>query len=153
MTTRRQQLTDKKIGRNDPCWCGSGKKYKHCHMRHDEREQHASLDTTEPEASSGTITPARVMQTRDLARQLLPQASPDKQQEIHRLLTEMDEAIEFEDKRSQIEVASQALEAHRAEFEALLKDWQAVADRSHALFAEEPFAPMWFTVEDIVSSQ
>lgn len=21
----------KKIGRNDPCWCGSGKKYKHCH--------------------------------------------------------------------------------------------------------------------------
>lgn len=22
---------DKKIGRNDPCFCGSGKKYKHCH--------------------------------------------------------------------------------------------------------------------------
>ena len=21
----------KKIGRNDPCYCGSGKKYKHCH--------------------------------------------------------------------------------------------------------------------------
>ncbi|MDY3986949.1 MAG: SEC-C metal-binding domain-containing protein, partial [Peptoniphilaceae bacterium] len=21
----------KKIGRNDPCWCGSGKKFKHCH--------------------------------------------------------------------------------------------------------------------------
>jgi preprotein translocase subunit SecA len=21
----------KKIGRNDPCWCGSGKKYKKCH--------------------------------------------------------------------------------------------------------------------------
>ena len=20
-----------KIGRNDPCWCGSGKKYKFCH--------------------------------------------------------------------------------------------------------------------------
>jgi uncharacterized protein YecA (UPF0149 family) len=24
-----------KIGRNDPCWCGSGKKYKHCHWRQD----------------------------------------------------------------------------------------------------------------------
>jgi len=23
------------VGRNDPCWCGSGKKYKHCHMRTD----------------------------------------------------------------------------------------------------------------------
>ena len=22
---------EKKIGRNDPCWCGSGKKYKYCH--------------------------------------------------------------------------------------------------------------------------
>ena len=22
---------DKKIGRNDPCYCGSGKKYKQCH--------------------------------------------------------------------------------------------------------------------------
>jgi preprotein translocase subunit SecA len=20
-----------KTGRNDPCWCGSGKKFKHCH--------------------------------------------------------------------------------------------------------------------------
>jgi len=25
----------KRLGRNDPCWCGSGKKYKHCHMRQD----------------------------------------------------------------------------------------------------------------------
>jgi len=23
------------LGRNDPCWCGSGKKYKHCHLRED----------------------------------------------------------------------------------------------------------------------
>ena len=28
--TSKQQL-----GRNDPCWCGSGKKYKQCHMRED----------------------------------------------------------------------------------------------------------------------
>jgi hypothetical protein len=24
-------------GRNDPCWCGSGKKYKHCHLRQDRK--------------------------------------------------------------------------------------------------------------------
>jgi preprotein translocase subunit SecA len=23
--------SDQQIGRNDPCWCGSGKKYKKCH--------------------------------------------------------------------------------------------------------------------------
>ncbi len=29
----RQPVTreEPKVGRNDPCWCGSGKKYKHCH--------------------------------------------------------------------------------------------------------------------------
>ena len=26
-----------KIGRNDPCWCGSGKKYKHCHCDFDRK--------------------------------------------------------------------------------------------------------------------
>lgn len=24
-----------KLGRNDPCWCGSGKKYKACHLPHE----------------------------------------------------------------------------------------------------------------------
>jgi hypothetical protein len=27
----------KKSKRNEPCWCGSGKKYKYCHMRSDKR--------------------------------------------------------------------------------------------------------------------
>ena len=31
-TVRRERP---KIGRNDPCWCGSGKKYKKCHMASD----------------------------------------------------------------------------------------------------------------------
>ncbi len=29
--------TGPKVGRNDPCWCGSGKKYKKCHLQMDER--------------------------------------------------------------------------------------------------------------------
>ena len=28
-----------KLGRNDPCWCGSGKKYKHCHLETDSRKR------------------------------------------------------------------------------------------------------------------
>ena len=27
----RDKTTDRDVGRNDPCWCGSGKKYKKCH--------------------------------------------------------------------------------------------------------------------------
>ncbi len=32
-----QGLQDKELGRNDPCWCGSGKKYKQCHGPFDQR--------------------------------------------------------------------------------------------------------------------
>ncbi len=31
--------TGVQLKRNDPCWCGSGKKYKHCHMKSDQRKQ------------------------------------------------------------------------------------------------------------------
>ena len=34
----------KKIGRNDPCWCGSGRKYKACHMAFDEKIQQYALE-------------------------------------------------------------------------------------------------------------
>jgi preprotein translocase subunit SecA len=27
-----------RLGRNDPCWCGSGKKYKNCHLRQDRQQ-------------------------------------------------------------------------------------------------------------------
>jgi uncharacterized protein YecA (UPF0149 family) len=27
-----------KPGRNEPCWCGSGKKYKKCHLPREERK-------------------------------------------------------------------------------------------------------------------
>ena len=28
---------EKKLGRNDVCWCGSGKKYKQCHQAFDDK--------------------------------------------------------------------------------------------------------------------
>ncbi len=42
-----------KLERNDPCWCGSGKKYKQCHMRTDERIRSFALE--------GHIVPEREM--------------------------------------------------------------------------------------------
>ena len=33
-----------KVGRNDPCWCGSGKKYKSCHLRSDEDSQSGAAE-------------------------------------------------------------------------------------------------------------
>ena len=39
----------KTIGRNDPCWCGSGKKYKQCHMRSDEGRAPAPAGGGQPQ--------------------------------------------------------------------------------------------------------
>ncbi len=44
---------NKSPGRNDPCWCGSGKKYKQCHMRADQGREPA------PETAGGNGQPAR----------------------------------------------------------------------------------------------
>jgi uncharacterized protein YecA (UPF0149 family) len=38
-----ETMPDKKLGRNDPCWCGSGKKYKRCHLGADEKKHSAAL--------------------------------------------------------------------------------------------------------------
>lgn len=35
---KEEEMPEKKIGRNDLCWCGSGKKYKQCHLRADENK-------------------------------------------------------------------------------------------------------------------
>ena len=42
-----------KIGRNDPCWCGSGRKYKSCHLSFDE--------TVADFKRKGAIVPSRKM--------------------------------------------------------------------------------------------
>jgi preprotein translocase subunit SecA len=47
-TVRRERP---KLGRNEPCWCGSGKKYKNCHMREDQQGGSARASTTDLERS------------------------------------------------------------------------------------------------------
>lgn len=49
---RRPIRSEKRPGRNDPCWCGSGKKYKHCHMRQDT----AALQPAETKATSQPVS-------------------------------------------------------------------------------------------------
>ena len=39
------------LGRNEPCWCGSGEKYKRCHLATDERKRASAR-------SAGTSAPA-----------------------------------------------------------------------------------------------
>ncbi len=46
-------FTNMKIGRNDPCWCGSHKKYKSCHIAFDEK--------IESYAQNGVLVPSHTI--------------------------------------------------------------------------------------------
>jgi preprotein translocase subunit SecA len=48
---RRQQTP----GRNDPCWCGSGRKYKNCHMRADQGRGEAPVAAGAPAAAAQPV--------------------------------------------------------------------------------------------------
>jgi preprotein translocase subunit SecA len=50
---RSKRVRDVNLGRNDPCWCGSEKKYKHCHMQSDARKERVpTAPTSSPHTSS-----------------------------------------------------------------------------------------------------
>ena len=48
-----------KPGRNDPCWCGSGKKYKNCHRRQDQAE--AKRSAVKPAPATTAVAPPAPM--------------------------------------------------------------------------------------------
>ena len=49
-----------KIGRNDPCWCGSGKKYKTCHLEFDRKLENYEIMGDEVPDHSMIKTPAQI---------------------------------------------------------------------------------------------
>ena len=52
VATRVPAVAAPKIGRNDVCWCGSGKKYKKCHLEEDENQARQSYVTPPPKTAT-----------------------------------------------------------------------------------------------------
>ncbi len=57
-----------KIGRNDPCWCGSMKKYKNCHQAFDEKLEHFRMQGLEVPEHRLIKTPAQIEKIRESAK-------------------------------------------------------------------------------------
>ncbi len=81
-------------GRNDPCPCGSGKKYKRCHLREDEEAEREFLAEQEKarvdsavEASDGEAQPDSEPKTKSRQAEAKPSPRPEtgkgSKQSIH----------------------------------------------------------------------
>lgn len=68
------QANRRKRGRNEPCWCGSGKKYKRCHWHADRAD-----------GSAGVLTPLSDQLER-LCAEVFPRPDPNDLESYERLL-------------------------------------------------------------------
>lgn len=61
-------FAEKKINRNDPCWCGSGKKYKNCHETFDEKLKQYEIKGIEIPPRKIIKTPVQIEGIRESAK-------------------------------------------------------------------------------------
>lgn len=144
-----------KLGRNDLCHCGSGKKYKRCHLSDDEAaaaaERAAAAGFMEDDEAElpAPLPPADPDQLVNLLKTLASRGSAKDRANITRLLEDSQPVLDYMNRLPAIHSASTALEAHRGKFIDLAENPDDLADRAQALFAEERFAPLGFTADDI----
>ncbi len=135
------------LGRNDLCHCGSGKKYKKCHLEADQRHRAASRPR-QPEPALRSAF-ADVTNLPKLLRRFAEHDPAGDRKEFCELLSKTEPVIEYLAHQSEIEAATASLEAHRSEFEKVALDEARYVALAHSLFSEECFAPLRFSVPDI----
>src|SRR5690242_9177814 len=122
------------LGRNDPCHCGSGKKYKKCHLDADQRSR-AEIRQSQPGLDSPTASTS-VEHLPKLLRQLSGQGSTSYGKEFGELLSKTEPILEYLERQREIQAAAAALEEHRSEFEALVADEHRYLALTQKVFAD-----------------
>ncbi len=142
-----------KPGRNDPCHCGSGKKYKKCHLDSDQRglteARKAQAGTDVEPRGSADVPPVDIKSLHQLFGQLSAKGPAKDRKQFAELMEETGPILEYLEHQHEIETATAELEKHRAEFEELAADEDRCAALARAVFAEECFAPLRFTASDV----
>lgn len=74
----RPQAAQAELGRNELCWCGSGKKYKKCHLKSDElkriEDNYAARAAAAQKRASGGIVPGAKAKAQKLEKAAQPPA-------------------------------------------------------------------------------
>ena len=86
---------------------------------------------------------------RRLTRRATRNLSEEKARELEEQAGRLEELVAYQAMSDEIEAASEALEKHRAEFEAMMADVGSAMDRAHRLFSRKRFAPLRYSVDDL----
>jgi hypothetical protein len=150
-----------KPGRNEPCYCGSGKKYKRCHLPIDEKALAAAAPSQkeiagEPSQPFGeevmpkeSPSPADPKNIKDVVKLLTRSGLMKRDPELCRLFKENETLLTYVANEQEIEAAYAKLKPHAEEFRQFFHDNDAVTRRTEELFSEESFAPLRFTVAEV----
>ena len=153
-------------GRNDPCHCGSGKKYKKCHLAQDEAAHLAQsplredrFDVREPDFDNpaflpplGTPPPISLPKGKspiEILNALKDSSMVANDPELRALFREHQTLFAAMEREEKLQEAIAKTEPCEEEFQRLSEDHTAFTERCGKLCSEEPFKPLVFTVEEI----
>src|SRR5438067_761940 len=111
-----------KVGRNDPCHCGSGRKYKKCHLEADQRNRAAN--PMRPLDSEAGPPPAPL----EIVSKQLSKLSRNRSgaaRDLAETLAKTKAILNYLQHEGEIDAAAAELEEHRLEFEELSEDQEA----------------------------
>jgi hypothetical protein len=138
-----------KPGRNDPCPCGSGKKYKHCHLPLEEGARTSEPATETEEAPPAANALSTLEDTVRVLEELQLTGDAKQREEAGRILKRSRPLMAYMKRQAEIQAATEAIAGHQEEFAKFTGDATAFQNGVETLFAEERFVPLRFTPEDL----
>jgi len=139
-------VTRNDVGRNDPCPCGSGKKYKYCCLRRDQqrRRRAKASPVPAPQLDVGSL----LREVHPLSRELR-NVPGDEARELEKQAEEIEHMARFFALRNEIEAAMEDLEAHWEGAKTFGKDPSQPMRRATELFSEDRFADLRISVDEL----
>lgn len=132
-------------GRNDPCWCGSGEKYKYCHLERDQQRGH-------PPTPMGVVSAFSIPSLLEnpefqaWSRDTYGREGMEEIEAVDRLAETM---VQIEQRRDELRQISDQLNSYRSQFCRLLEDVGALLDRANEVFSNPPFNQYRYGVEEL----
>ena len=116
-----------KIGRNDPCWCKSGRKYKQCHEQIDKKIYHFALEGKTVPSRDMLKTPEQVEKIKESA--VINIACLDT---IEKEIKEIQSLLSSEEVQSDYEKLlelSSSVEKDQSALEELYIEWEELQEK------------------------